>query len=57
MSYRLIPIPPKPKTRPQWAEEAARLSLKSGNRYGGNPELMLKENPEMDFRNPPKPQK
>jgi hypothetical protein len=37
------------------AEHAQRVAIQAIKRYGGNPELLLKEHPELDFRNPPPP--
>jgi hypothetical protein len=41
---------PKPK---HWMDEVVKTGLESIQRYGGNPDLLLKEHPELDFRNPP----
>jgi hypothetical protein len=38
----------------QLAQHLSKLAVESLIRYGGNPDLLLKENPHRDFRNPPK---
>jgi hypothetical protein len=53
----LIPNSANPKTLEEMTtEEMAdflhQKGMESGNRYGGNPELLLKEQPHRDFRNP-----
>lgn len=36
------------------ADYASKVAITAIARWGGRPELYLKENPEMNFRNPPK---
>jgi len=51
---------PNPDSRPleeltpdEQADRLTKAMVESGNRYGGNPELLLQEHPHRDFRNPP----
>jgi len=41
-------------TPEEQADYLHEMGIASGNRYAGNPELLLKEQPHRDFRNPPK---
>jgi hypothetical protein len=37
---------------PEQADYLAKAALASGNRYGGRPDLLMKEHPARDFRKP-----
>ena len=57
----LYPMVPEEELEKMSAEEFAdygeKLAMSAIARYAGRPELMLAENPHLNFRNPPKAKK